>query len=63
MIGWAGKTFDKPLFQTRSTALHKAAKKGFADIARLLVEKGADVNISDVSHLCMWQDAREEYKG
>ena len=29
------------------TALHNAAIKGYTDVARLLLDRGADVNIKD----------------
>ena len=36
------------------TALHKATGKGFTEIVKLLLNKGATVDVTDkVSH-CMW---------
>ena len=35
------------LYQDGYTALHRAASNGNIDIARLLPDKGADVNIKD----------------
>ena len=46
------------------TALHKAAKKGYLDMVRVLVEDlGADINIDDISGFSPIQRAIQYGKG
>ena len=41
----AGADINRPTYDATFTALHHALAKGHMDCARLLVEKGADVNV------------------
>ena len=41
----AGADINRATYDATFTALHHALAKGHMDVARLLVEKGADVNV------------------